>query len=97
VRPTLLWRLAVCPEPAAAVEFLEYYGSLGRCVQGEHRLELPLFPNIVPKLVPTVSFDSTSDPPDTLDVLETPNEWHAFEPIGRSRRRAPGDIHRLKS
>jgi hypothetical protein len=44
----------------------------------------------LPKLVPIVSFDSTSDPPDTLDVLETPNEWHAFEPVlaahGEERR-----------
>jgi multiple sugar transport system substrate-binding protein len=73
-----VWQFA--RNQAAAVELLTYYRDHWvDAFKASTGFNCPLFPNILPDPVPILSFDSTSDPPDKLAVLETASEWDVFD------------------
>ena len=62
----------------AAHAFLKYYvDNWVDAFKASTGYNMPLFPNIVPKPMPVLSYDPTSHPPTKLAITETSDEWCA--------------------
>ena len=71
-----VWKFARNQE--AAVEFLKYYAdNWVDAFKASTGYNLPIFANIVPKPMPILADDPTSQPHDKLAILQTSDEWCA--------------------
>ncbi|MGH6670582.1 MAG: ABC transporter substrate-binding protein [Xanthobacteraceae bacterium] len=71
-----IWKFAKNQE--GAIAFLEYYAQhWPEAFKASEGYNNPCFANIVPKPMPILSDDPTSNPHDKLSVLQTSDEWCA--------------------
>jgi multiple sugar transport system substrate-binding protein len=71
-----IWKFAKNKE--AATEFLKYYADhWPEAFKASEGYNNPCFGNIVPKPMPILSDDPTSNPRDKLAILQTSEEWSA--------------------
>ncbi|HET7849102.1 MAG TPA: extracellular solute-binding protein [Pseudolabrys sp.] len=71
-----IWKFAKNQE--AAIEFLKYYADhWPQAFKASEGYNNPCFANIVPKPMPILSNDPTSNPHDKLSILQTADQWSA--------------------
>ncbi len=71
-----IWKFAKNQD--AAKEFLRYYAdNWTEAFKASEGYNMPIFSNIVPKPMPLLSDDPTSNPRDKLAILQTSDEWSA--------------------
>ena len=70
----VIWKFARNKE--AAIEFLKHYADhYVEAFKASTGYDHPLFANLVPKPMPVLSNDPSSNPADKLKVLETADQW----------------------
>jgi multiple sugar transport system substrate-binding protein len=71
-----IWKFAKNKE--AALEFLKYYAdNWPEAFKASEGYNNPCFANLVPKPMPILSDDPTSNPRDKLSILQSSEEWSA--------------------